>query len=61
MPKDKTAYDLEYYKKNIVRKVLNFNNVIEEDKKLLEWAEKHGNFSQYIKGLISEDMKERAK
>ena len=57
---DKTDYDMGYYKKNIVRKVLNFNRQSETDSKLLEWLESQGNFSQYIKELVLRDMKERA-
>ena len=52
----KYAYDKQYYKNNIVRKVLNFNQVIPEDAELLEWLESQENFSQYIKYLVREDM-----
>lgn len=63
MPQPKTsqrkqAYDKEYYKNFIQRKVLNFNRTIPEDAELLEWLETRGagEMSQYIKSLIRADM-----
>jgi len=36
------------------RKVAYFNELLENE--LLEWAERSGNFSKYIKKLIKDDM-----
>lgn len=53
---DKSKYDQEYIKQNIVRKQIQFNRLQEEDMKLLAWTESKGNVNQYVKGLIREDM-----
>ena len=51
----KSAYDQEYAKQNIVRKVLNFNKMNPDDVKALEHLNQHPNMSEYIKRLILED------
>ena len=53
---DKSKYDQEYIKQNIIRKQIQFNRLQEEDMKLLAWAESKGNVNQYVKGLIRQDM-----
>lgn len=53
---DKSKYDQEYIKQNIIRKQIQFNRLQEEDMRLLAWAESKGNVNQYVKGLIREDM-----
>ena len=53
---DKSKYDQEYHKNNYVTKRIPFNKQIPEDLKLLSWAENQGNFTQYIKRLIRQDM-----
>ena len=55
----KYEYDLEYLKKNIFAKRVPFNRTQPEDMKLLEWVEAQGNFTQYVKRLIREDMERR--
>ena len=52
----KSAYDQEYAKQNIVRKVLNFNRLNSDDAKILEQLNQQPNMSDYIKRLILEDM-----
>ena len=52
----KAAYDSQYIMKNIVQKRINFNKMVPEDVKMLDWVEKQDNQSQYMKGLIAEDM-----
>ena len=52
----KSAYDQEYAKQNIVRKVLNFNRLNSDDAKILEKLNQQPNMSDYIKRLILEDM-----
>ena len=51
----KSAYDQEYAKQNIVRKVLNFNKLNPDDVKALEHLNQQPNMSEYIKRLILED------
>lgn len=53
----KSAYDQEYAKQNIIRKVLNFNRLKPEDMKALEQLSRQENMSEYIKRLILEDMR----
>lgn len=52
---DKSAYDQEYQRKNIVIKRVPFNRQTESDRELLAWVEGR-NFSGYVKGLIRDDM-----
>lgn len=53
---DKSKYDQEYIKKNIVRKQIQFNRLQPEDMQMLAWAESKGNFNAYIRSLIQQDM-----
>ena len=57
---DKSAYDQEYTRQHIIRKMVPFNRLQPEDLALLRHAESTGNFTGYVKGLIREDM-ERGK
>ena len=57
---DKAKYDIEYTKAHIKCKRIPFNDMVEDDKELLEWLEQNGNVTQYIKQLIRDDM-ERVK
>lgn len=43
-------------KDNFARKPVAFNKDNPRQKRLLEYAEKQGNFSDYVKGLIQRDM-----
>ena len=52
----KAAYDQEYAKQNIIRKVLNFNKLNPEDARALEHLSQQPNMSEYIKRLILADM-----
>lgn len=56
MPFDKNKYDQEYNKAHIRRKFIPFNNTVPEDVELLAWLSEQDNVTQYIKGLIREDM-----
>ena len=53
---DKNKYDQEYNKAHIRRKFIPFNDTKQEDKELLAWLSEQGNVTQYVKGLIREDM-----
>jgi hypothetical protein len=53
---DKAKYDIEYTKAHIKCKRIPFNDIVEDDKELLEWLEQNGNVTQYIKQLIRDDM-----
>ena len=55
----KSAYDQEYAKQNIIRKVLNFNTLIPEDERILKHLSQQPNMSEYIKRLIAEDMERK--
>ena len=55
----KYEYDQQYLKDNVFVKRLPFNKTKVEDMALLEWADMQGNFTQYIKKLIREDMERR--
>lgn len=56
----KTAYDMQYAKENVVKKLVPFNLRKPEDVALLDWLNRvgKGNVTGYIKGLIMKDMKE---
>lgn len=58
---NKIKYDIEYTKAHIKCKRIPFNDMIDDDKELLEWLENQGNVTQYIKKLIREDMKKALK
>lgn len=53
---DKAKYDIEYTKAHIKCKRIPFNDIVDDDKELLEWLEGHDNVTQYIKQLIRDDM-----
>ena len=52
----KAAYDKQYMKENVVRKLLAFNMVNDRDRGLLEHLNRQSNITEYIKKLIEEDM-----
>lgn len=52
----KSAYDTQYILNNIVQKRIAFNRNIPEDVEMLDWVEQQPNQTQYMKGLISDDM-----
>ena len=56
---EKYEYDQQYLKTKIFTKPIPFNRTKLDDMKLLNWAESKGNFTQYIKRLIREDMERR--
>ena len=54
---DKKAYDMQYAKEHVIRKIVTFNAEKEEDMALLEWLEKQPeSVAAYIKKLIRADM-----
>ena len=54
---DKSKYDQEYAKKNIVRKNIPFNKTVPDDVKILEWLkDRPEGMTAYIKALILDDM-----
>ena len=53
---NKTQYDIEYAKAHITRKFIPFNDTNPEDAVLLAWLATKPNVTQYIKGLIKEDI-----
>jgi hypothetical protein len=57
---DKTRYDIEYSKNNVMRLFLNFNRNNAEDVALLNFARSQGNVTAYIKRLIKEDMEKKS-
>ena len=59
MPRDKYEYDQQYLKEHIFTKRIPFNNTKQEDVEMLEWINKQGNTTQYIKALVREDMERR--
>ena len=56
MPFDKTKYDIEYARAHIRRKHIPFNDTNPEDAELLAWLAEQANVTQYVKGLIRDDM-----
>lgn len=52
----KHAYDLEYSRQHVKKRVLDFNTNSDEDMKILEHLDKQPNKSRYVKDLISDDM-----
>lgn len=58
MPFNKSEYDMEYAKQNIVRKFLAFNKNDPEDLEILAWLNNlpKGEMNGYIKRLIRDDM-----
>ena len=57
----KSAFDQEYMRKNVTRKLLPFNRTVETDVKILDWLEQKPNMTQYIKTLILADMEKAGK
>ena len=57
---DKSKYDQEYAKRNIVQKKIPFNRTIPDDARLLDFLTTIDNFSQYVKNLIRQDMANRS-
>lgn len=53
---DKSAYDQQYMKEHITRKLIPFNLDKPEDKALLDYLNSRDNITQYIKSLIRADM-----
>ena len=53
----KAAYDKQYMKEHVVRKLLAFNITNDRDRELLEHINSQTNATEYIKNLIMEDMK----
>lgn len=53
---NKAAYDVEYTKKNVARKLITFNRNKPDDMKMWDWLEEKQNANGYIKDLIREDM-----
>lgn len=56
---DKSKYDQEYAKKNIIQKRIPFNRSIPDDARLLDFLSTIENFTGYVKNLIREDMASR--
>lgn len=54
---NKTAYDMDYAKQHIRRRMIPFNMDKPEDFELWEWLDGRDNITQYIKDLIRADMK----
>ena len=52
----KARYDMAYARKNIRRKEIPFNLTQPDDEELFRYLESQGNFTQYIKDLIRNDM-----
>ena len=53
---DKGAYDQAYNKEHLIKKLISFNKDKPDDMALLTYAQSSGNFTQYIKDLIRQDM-----
>lgn len=56
---DKSAYDQQYMKENVIVKKVQFNRQKEEDMGMLAWAESRGAFNAYVRSLIRQDMESR--
>ena len=52
----KTAYDIQYAREHIKRKIIPFNVEKYDDLLLLEWLSQQENITEYIKQLIRKDM-----
>ena len=53
---NKSEYDKEYNKAHIRRKFIPFNDTNPDDVELLAWLDQQDNVTQYIKGLIKDDI-----
>ena len=56
---EKYQYDQQYLREHVFTKRVPFNDTNPEDTELLTWVNAQGNFTQYIKRLIREDMERR--
>lgn len=56
---DKSKYDQQYMKENVIVKKVQFNRLKEEDMQMLTWAESKGAFNAYVHSLIRQDMESR--
>ena len=52
----KSAYDQQYMKEHIKRKIIPFNIEQDDDLELLDWLNRQDNITAYIKALIRADM-----
>ena len=59
MPFNKSKYDTEYNKQNVTRKFVPFNRNNPEDVALLDWLNRQGNVTAYVKELVKRDIKHR--
>lgn len=56
-PEEKSAYDKQYFKANVLRMMVTFNRKKPEDMVLYDWlASRNESMVSYIKRLIREDM-----
>lgn len=53
---NKKKYDSEYNRTQVKCKRIPFNKNNKDDQIILEWLEKQGNVTQYVKRLIRADM-----
>ena len=53
---NKAAYDTEYMKKHIRQITIGFNENVDEDMRIYDHVKCQKNQTQYIKGLVREDM-----
>ena len=53
----KSIYDAKYIKANVRQRTLSFNRNNAEDMEMYDWIGKQENATQYLKGLVREDMK----
>lgn len=53
---DKGQYDQAYNREHVRRKFIPFNDRNPDDLELLSWLDQQENVTQYIKGLIRDDM-----
>ena len=54
--KAKAIKDMEYNKRMIIKRIVDFNRGSEEDMKILGHLDSRPNKARYVKGLIREDM-----
>ena len=58
---NKAAYDMQYAKKNIRRRLIPFNMTVDEDVRIWDWLDGQENMTRYVKDLILQDMGEAGK
>lgn len=56
---DKSSYDQRYHHEHLTKKLIAFNRDKPGDMAILEFAEKQGNFTAYVKYLIRKEMEAR--